>query len=696
MESDPNGFSRPPLPVAQPVTYPSSPFTSTHHSSPPTSGRSVAVDERCEGPDNLQSTPSDSSSADWNDTNDGATSNDNDEAAKRQFSPASADIFDTIMSVECHSTELKRLVATLASRGAISEENAKYFFTAVKLSPITKDSLSELDIRNIVNNTKLRHDINFDRELHFRPNLDGEKGQKKKGIQKEYWSAVEVELCLYNTLYGEFASHYLPTDMDINRLKKEVQQRLPDMFETIKEIVINLVPQRDQEAVEGVLDVSLLMRNIEKQLCDFVSISQSIASLLKHHCAPMRDNLIDGMVEKMREGTVTSIAAGLRDLFSILEAMKLDVANHQIRYLRGLLIDETIKFESSCHQKRIERKPVLRGPPRAWYLGLSRELDDEFQSPLRDERELKPFITGLVRLLLPPYSWGSFPETFSLDAKRLRQLRNELQGIYFLSICSEVFVRLVTERGFESTLPTQAIINLQNDLQDIIRQSSSPDCVANTISISNISIELARHAARYLSPNQELDFELTERADFLLERLRHFPDLINRHSKTMEDDLIGGVLFSIINERYLHLSTWDLSNALVPPTVPPSNLIPIPPTQPQLAAKKADIIRRITHIVVLHWRTWAPLVYLNEKIDITEDGQLLQEYGGGDKDSVNAGLPKDGPSRTPTPANTDPGRLLARLPPSDPAPPDTPSTSGQLTETNIPTMPSSNVQTHEH
>ena len=45
--------------------------------------------------------------------------------------------------------------------------------------PVTKGTLSELDTNKIVNNPKLRHDINFDPDLHFRLNLDGEGGRKK-------------------------------------------------------------------------------------------------------------------------------------------------------------------------------------------------------------------------------------------------------------------------------------------------------------------------------------------------------------------------------------------------------------------------------------------------------------------------------------------------------------------------------------
>jgi hypothetical protein len=204
-----------------------------------------------------------------------------------------------------------------------SIESRNCFFSAINEPPITKQSLSELDIRHIISNVKLRLDLNFDREIHYRPILHGDRGLKKQQIQDAYWSAVEVELYLYKVFYGNTKFDMLPRHVDLSKLKKTIQKRLPLMFETIKEIVINLVTERHQAAVQRDLDVPMLMQEIEKDLCDFLSIAQALASLLKRHCAPMRDDMIDGMVHKMQQGDPCSISAGLRDLFDILEAMKL-------------------------------------------------------------------------------------------------------------------------------------------------------------------------------------------------------------------------------------------------------------------------------------------------------------------------------------------------------------------------------------
>ena len=203
-----------------------------------------------------------------------------------------------------------------------SEEENAYFF-APPHAPITKQSLSELDIGSIINNSKLRHDVNFDRELHFRPNMDGDRGLKKRTSQMQYWQAICVELHLiFHTLQSRLE------DSVKAELVAGCSRRLKPMFENIKDILKNLVPERDQADVEEHMDVRMIMQEISRGVCDFVSISAWMAQLLKRHCAPMRDDLVDKMVDKISVQTPEMIAGGLSDLFQVLEAMKL-VGSHE-------------------------------------------------------------------------------------------------------------------------------------------------------------------------------------------------------------------------------------------------------------------------------------------------------------------------------------------------------------------------------
>jgi hypothetical protein len=208
-----------------------------------------------------------------------------------------------------------------------NEELAEAYREASDLPPITKQSLSELDIQHIVANIRLRHDVNFDRDLSFRPNLDGTKGLQKRQATGQYWKALEAELELYARLFQGTPPPSRRDGRYWAELTQHAQRRIPVIFRTIQEVLKSLVPDRDHTRVDEHLDVPMLMQEIERGVCDLVRLAEWMAQLLKEHCAPMRDNMVDGMVNITREGVAThssaQIVKGLRELLGILETMKL-------------------------------------------------------------------------------------------------------------------------------------------------------------------------------------------------------------------------------------------------------------------------------------------------------------------------------------------------------------------------------------
>jgi len=196
--------------------------------------------------------------------------------------------------------------------------------------PITKCSLGELDFKRIINDPKLRHDLNFEREIAFRPNYDGPRGVQKKATAKAYWEALAEELAQY------FAQRYelhpttscgTTTPEPGNRLLVPSQRRLPQMFRTIKAILKSLVPETECFAIDQTLDVDFLLQQLEKGVCDLVSLSDWLGKLLMGSCSPCRDPLVRKMVETIQEAASKQDARGLVDgieqLFVILETMKL-------------------------------------------------------------------------------------------------------------------------------------------------------------------------------------------------------------------------------------------------------------------------------------------------------------------------------------------------------------------------------------
>jgi hypothetical protein len=182
--------------------------------------------------------------------------------------------------------------------------------------PVTKKTLSELDVTKIVHNPKLRHDINFDPDLHFRPNLDGEKGRRKKQKADEFWNTMRTQL-----------QNYLLDREGFEKEMGDVDWCLPATLKAIRGILETLVPERDRASVEESFNVDLLMQQFRKGVADLVKLAMWLSQLLKRHCAPMRDDWVDDMVTQLSNGDrnrdVGQLVDGIFSLLAVLEAMKL-------------------------------------------------------------------------------------------------------------------------------------------------------------------------------------------------------------------------------------------------------------------------------------------------------------------------------------------------------------------------------------
>jgi hypothetical protein len=182
--------------------------------------------------------------------------------------------------------------------------------------PVTKNTLNELDVNKIVHNPKLRHDINFDPDLHFRPNLDGERGRRKKQKTDNFWETMRSQL-----------RGYL---MDREGFEKELGDAewcLPATLKAIRGILQTLVPQRDRASVKETFNVDLLMQQFRKGDANLVKLAMWLSQLLKSHCAPMREDWVDDMVTQLsnsgRNRDVGQLVDGIQNLLAVLEAMKL-------------------------------------------------------------------------------------------------------------------------------------------------------------------------------------------------------------------------------------------------------------------------------------------------------------------------------------------------------------------------------------
>ncbi|KAF2275155.1 uncharacterized protein EI97DRAFT_379747 [Westerdykella ornata] len=542
--------------------------------------------------------------------------------------------------------QLAELIATVVG-GLEGEELGSAFRDAADFPPITKQSLSELDLDKIIANIKLRHDINFDRDLSFRPNLDGPRGEKKRRQASMYWKALIAELRLYVCIF-ECGPTLLTKEPEMHfKIVQNAKRRIPKMFQTIQEVLKGLVPARDHPGIEEHLDVEKLMQEIERGVCDLVRLAEWLALLLKEHCAPMRDELVDRMVKATEVGVARNssehIIGGLRDLFGILEAMKLDVANHQVRNLKTMLIEDTIHFERHYHLERIVHGQARVNVEAAhrWYRSQFRGSQDlpipAQKGTLRFPFEV--FLRAMASSLVPGNSYADLPETFYLDYDRLRTIRLELTDLIHFEMCFDLFSQLLQELGFQGHIPVSTRHQLRASLWAIITETSdfgpfqwfSPNS-------EHIAIELVRQAAELTRSPHLYNHELIDHTNHGLQAffLSHYE---SRAQTILMSHLLPKILDTV--SHHMHSSPIELFNNLTaspgPPIAPAlSTLAAAPPPHsvevevddmlatallsPTAPDQIADIAKRVAHVALLHWRIWGPIAYVLEE-ETHKDGR---------------------------------------------------------------------------
>lgn len=387
------------------------------------------------------------------------------------------------------------------------EERIKYiktYPTPVPLPPINLQCLKEIDLSEIVKNPQLRHDIVFDPMLQFRPNLDGERGIKKRQIADKYWNDVENEILVYNQR---------PDVFDENR------SRLVPLFNTLKDVLVTIVPQKEVSTVANVLDTELLIQELLKGSLVMSSFSEWLSQLFKHHCAPMRDPWVDKMSLKFKEAeennSIPTLVEALRLVFQILEAMKLDIANHQIRILRPALLSNTVDFEKQYFQSLLNSSRVDLKSSLKWFADKYKEACSDGlidpSKPTSIPQLYKVCIRSVISLLSCRKMVKEYPTALSFDHARLILLRADIRQIVCLMVCKLLFKQLVANNT-ELTRPMKEFIiksyttkRLKEEIVSIITDEHG-NCrwTKNTLSIAvQLNKVIDQLKEEYLRQNPE-------------------------------------------------------------------------------------------------------------------------------------------------------------------------------------------------
>lgn len=235
------------------------------------------------------------------------------------------------------------------------------------------------------------------------------------------------------------------------RCRTSVSERLPSrivpLIQELRDIILALLPSSGTTDAQGqetptrrtakssdsagsataqmiidTLDPMFIAQEVAHGVLDVSSLAKFFGHILKSHCAPMRDEIVESMVQTIHRGGQTNdmpiVASGLRMCFEILELMKLDIANHQLRMLRPYLLETSADFEYKTflhlREKKVhsettpsEMDEQPEGPPlsktRAWLSATGGRLAVTAATQTIPRADLhSAIVDGVLELLFKP------------------------------------------------------------------------------------------------------------------------------------------------------------------------------------------------------------------------------------------------------------------------------------------------------
>ncbi|KAL8931946.1 MAG: hypothetical protein Q9211_006630 [Gyalolechia sp. 1 TL-2023] len=475
-------------------------------------------------------------------------------------------------------------------------EEAGRLCTASLDPPVTKKSLNELELTKIVTDARLRHDLNFEHEIMFRPNTLGTRRTTKQREEDLYFEALAVELERYikDRRNQESPSPHAPSPSYQAASRPNAHTspsppaRVPRMLAAIREVVKTLVPAAKWQTVDDQFDVQLRMQELENGICDMARLIEWLGELLLGSCSPMRDPVVTAMVTRTREAIsaqdVHQLVNAVKDLFGVLETMKLDVANHQIRYLRLYLLEDGIQFEQSEILSRIAAGwPISH--ERRWFETVC---DD----PEQGDRFSIFMDRSIERIVLRS---NDFPLTFSADYDRLYAIQQDFRLCHYDAACIATFTGTLHHLGWRGPLSDQSharsmqkvwavIAGLGRNFAFKAHSSVVLQIVTEAFQVCNIPALPDHNTCRYTL--QLFKAALDDTGEVKGQVWDEFARVVG-----LEADFISGMTPLEILNRY-----------------DPG------PSGPGESPRKAEwslesLARRTAHVLVLHWRVWAPIFY---------------------------------------------------------------------------------------
>ncbi|XP_035662173.1 T-complex protein 11-like protein 1 [Branchiostoma floridae] len=275
-------------------------------------------------------------------------------------------------------------------------------------SPPQWISLEELmTVSNGVTNMALAHEIAVDNDFRLQKYMPPENSvekQVKETVHRAFWDALRDELAE----------------------EPQTFQHAINLLGEVKEMLVSLLlPQhsRLRAQINEVLDLDLIAQEAEHGALDVNRCARFVIDTMGRLCAPVRDKDIETLREV--DGAVNMF----KEIFRVLELMKMDMANFTIQSMRPTIQQHSVEYERKKFQEFIDKQPNALEVTKTWLYQAAEEakashLPSGPAEGAAAAAKVTPMdVLGHAYIMLLKWEESKpFPETVLMDQGRLAEI----------------------------------------------------------------------------------------------------------------------------------------------------------------------------------------------------------------------------------------------------------------------------------
>ncbi|XP_067913191.1 T-complex protein 11-like protein 1 isoform X2 [Heterodontus francisci] len=279
-------------------------------------------------------------------------------------------------------------------------------------SPPSLISMAEvLETARDVSNMAIAHEIvinnNFQIQQMESPQNSLER-RVKEIVHKAFWDSFQAQL---------------------NERPPQYSQAIKLLQEVKESLLSLLLPGhiRLRTQINEVLDLELIQQQAKHDALDIQRLASFVISTMGNLCAPVRDEEI-----KKLKGLTETVTL-FREIFRVLDLMKIDMVNFTMKALKPHLQQESIQYERSKFQEFLNKQPNALEHTTAWLKAATdKTVNSVSPSHGNCPAVVSPTVVlnqGYMNLLKWDHDTDTYPETVLMDRSRLQELQQRLDQL---------------------------------------------------------------------------------------------------------------------------------------------------------------------------------------------------------------------------------------------------------------------------